>query len=187
MQPYIMNDTLPTWTDVAQVVIGVVGMCVALWTLRKLVSRDLQREAEIYSLTTIASQLRDLQVLNEKRYVESKIPHLHIELENDKDFRQYVLSFTNSNPNSKITKYTKEDNRGYLNSIATSIFQKGSVQEFSFVLGRVIGEPFYITMSYWVDNQYLYVQDLYIYEYGKTLSVMPHRLKYIGIENITEE
>jgi len=78
-----MDDSLPNWTDVAQVLFSAIGMFVALWTLIKLVSRDKDRESEIRSLSTIAEQLYDLQKLNDRRYMQTKTPRLEMEIKHD--------------------------------------------------------------------------------------------------------
>ena len=162
---YIMEDTLPSWTDVAQVIIGTIGMVVALWTLRKLVSRDLQREAEIYSLTMIARQLRDLQSLNEKRHLESKKPKMKIELKRD---LQYFINFTNLNGNCQITEYNKKEIGRPLSGSISSISNSGNVQHFNFSVPNLITNdlPRIFELTYIVESTYIYKQIVKIHLHG---------------------
>ncbi|MCR5863108.1 hypothetical protein LRS05_13675 [Flavobacterium sp. J372] len=179
----IDNSQLPNWADFLQVIIAAIGMIAAIIGAYKLIARDRQREAEIKSLSNIAKQLGDLQVLNEKRYVDSKIPHLQIQCRIHEDFGSYFLFFKNINPNAQITQYSKEDSRGYKFSLVKrGITDVGNSQEFSFGITAIKKEDFYVTMKYIVDGKYQYSQELYIYYYIDKYVVDPHSIFYLGID-----
>lgn len=178
MSFYIMDDKLPNWTDV----VGALGAVATVLTLIKLLMRDKKRESEIASLSAIASQLKDMLEINEKRYLESKVPHIQVSLQKEPSLNEYVLNFTNINPNSKITNYSGKNVVGFSNNIKTSISDIGATQAFSFVV-FIKEESFFITVTYIVDNKYLYTQDILIYKNNGTYEANPHRISYVGSEH----
>ncbi|AXG73088.1 hypothetical protein DVK85_02130 [Flavobacterium arcticum] len=167
-----MSDTLPNWTEVAQFIIGSIGMGVALWTLIKLVSRDKQRESEIASLSLIASKLEELQEVNQKRYVESKNPQLEIRCDRDYELGgHYFLYFKNLNNNGKITKFLKSDYKG---GMVSRISNLGKEQEFAFsITAPKKGETLTIFMTYIIEDTHEFQQELFIYYYQDKLIVRP--------------
>jgi len=179
---YLFNDELPNWTEFVQVVIATLGMIATVITLYKLMKKDKQRESEIASLSLIAFQLKEMLSLNEKRYVESQIPHIEVECKKDEVFRSYFLHFRNTNPNSRITEYKRTDSRGLEVHLATRLSDNGDKQEFSFSINTKKDVPFNIEMTYIVNDKYIYTQELSVHKSYDTYAVHPFQIKLADIK-----
>lgn len=176
-----MNDSLPNWTEVTQVIIGTLGVLATVITLWKLMSKDKQRESEIASLSSIASQLKDMLELNEKRYIESKKPHIEIELKRD---MHYFLHFKNTNSNSQITQFKRENLEGPNSGMVSKISNLGHNQFFSFSAhGVSIDKVMKIQMTYIVEETYTFKQLVSIHAEGMKIVV---RGGIISLENNPE-
>lgn len=173
MEWYIMEDKLPNWTDVAQTVIGTLGIAATVITLWKLMKRDKERESEIASLSSIASQLKDMMALNESRYMDSKMPHLEIDCRFDNNLKSYILFFKNLNLNSRITSYNKNDSRGFKTYMATKVHEKSGSQVFSFTIETPDQEQFFMNMSYTIDEKFHFGQNLQIHMANEKFTVSP--------------
>ncbi|MFC6095789.1 hypothetical protein ACFPVY_03950 [Flavobacterium qiangtangense] len=163
MEWYIMKDELPTWTDVAQTVIGTLGIAATVITLWKLMKKDKERESEIANLTLIAQKFAELTELNNTRYKEGKMPIMQIITSTDTD-GYYLIEIKNLNKNGKVTNYSKMDSRGLKNTLETGLIENEGEQEFAFYIDTSDDEPFILIMSYTVEHRLLYSQNLEVYK-----------------------
>lgn len=163
-----MDNDLPNWTEVAQVIIGFFGFGIAILTVRKLLKKDIERASEIHSLSAIASQLKDLQLLNERRYIDSKKPQLEISILRDGNL--YFVCFRNLNSNGQITSYSKDYSAGMAEK---NVSHRGKEQTFVFSLISIPKkrEILKILMTYVVDNTYEFQQQIELYLFNDQVAV----------------
>jgi len=162
---YHVKDELPVWTDLAQAIIGTLGIAATVITLWKLMKKDKERESEIASLSVIANQLKDMMVLNERRYVESKTPNIVSDFTPTSTSNNgYKITLKNLNVSSRITSYelTAPDNSPISRS---AILDEAGFQKIGFFIFMKDTYHTMITADFTVDKKYVYRQ---VYYFRKT-------------------
>jgi hypothetical protein len=163
----------PKWTDTVSAISAAIGVPLVLFTLYKLMTNDKERQSEIRSLSTIATQLTAMQSETEKRYKASKKPHITIQLEKAHQGNRIKLDFTNSNSNVTIKDFQltneKSDFVG-MNATLTSINDIGGQQKFSIIFNgkeKAI-EWIILRLDYTTEEGYVFIQDVTVwYDNGK--------------------
>jgi len=168
----------PSWTDILQAFAAAIGIPLTIFTLLKLVIKDKQRDSEIKSLSTVADQLTNMQIENEKRYKSSKKPHLGIKLVANLDSKNVKLDFTNSNSNTSITAYKVNDDSpgsGEYNITRSGISSDKGFQFFWIVLSsqQELFEYAVLHMDYSTEEGYVFIQDIIIWLEGETYVLSP--------------
>jgi hypothetical protein len=174
----IMDSSLPNWTEFAQVIIGSVGMVAAIIGAVKLIKRDKDRESEVTSLSSIAGRLTDLISLNERAYLESKIPRLTVECQIDDMTNGYFIYITNKNINGRITNYSCKDRRDYTTVLSALVSEMSGEQKFSFNITTNKEKDFTIDMTYTVDKKYIYAQEIFVFEYKDKFVTAPRPIEF---------
>lgn len=167
---YIMDDSLPSWTDVVQASAAIIGTIAAIIGAWKLIARDKQRESEIKSLASIASKINDLQLLYEKRFVESKKPHIQLEFK--RDLKNFVVC-KNTNPLSQIVDYSRTDLRHskFYGSVSP-ISNEGTIQKFNFSVSKVTpGNPVEVEVIYSIQGGFKFKQLIHITDDGWSIKI----------------
>lgn len=168
-----MNDSLPTWTDVAQTVIGTLGIAATVITLWKLMKKDEDREKEIANLSVIASQLKDMMALSETRYVESKIPRFKVDYTRVASGRMNVVILHNENSNGRISNYEiSEVAENVKITQKHDIYEEGGFQKIRFLL--TYDKDVFRTkllFRFVVDSKYVYTQYAQCNRLGEVLKV----------------
>lgn len=165
----------PKWTDIVSAISAAVGVPLVLFTLYKLMKKDKERESEITSLSTIATQLTAMQAETEKRYKATKKPHITIQLDKAQQGNRIKLDFTNTNSNVTIKSFQITNDKSDLvskNVTSTSINDVGGQQKFSIILNGK-NEPIIwmiLHLDYTTEENYVFIQDVTVWlDSGKYL------------------
>lgn len=163
-----MEPNVPTWTDMVSAISAAIGVPLILYTLYKLIKKDEERESEIKSLATIASQLAKIQSETEKRYKASKKPYITIKLEKAQESNRIRLDFTNTNSNVTIKNFKlSNDNLDFAgkNVTASSITDSGGQQMFSIVLNPKEERINWIMLhlDYTTEEGFVFIQDVSVW------------------------
>lgn len=177
---------IPKWTDILQASAAAIGIPLTVFTLYKLVMKDKQRESEIQSLSTIASQLTEMQIETEKRYKTSKKPNIDIKCETNLEKKFVKIYFTNTNNNTSLISYNlnndKSDFREFTASTSTINTLNGnqhfwiilSYKESSFDFSK-------LNLDYVTEEGYTFIQDISIWFENNKCVFSPSPI--IDIEN----
>lgn len=158
----------PKWTGIVSAISSAIGVPLVLFTLYKLMRKDKERESEINSLATIATQLTAMQAETEKRYKASKKPHIAIQLEKAQQGNRIKLDFINTNSNATIKGFQLTNDKSDFvgkNAITTTINDIGGQQTFSIILNGK-EEPIewlILRLDYTTDEGYVFIQDVTVW------------------------
>ncbi len=159
---------IPKWTEVLQAFAAAIGIPLTIFTLYKLVMKDKQRESEIQSLSTIASQLTDMQLESEKRYKMSRKPIINIEINTDLNKQIVKLDFCNTNINSSLINksltYNNPDFDDFSASTST-INTKNGNQYFWIALSykKPLLNQVELHLDYTTEEGYVFIQNVLIW------------------------
>lgn len=164
----VICSEITKWTDIVSAISSTVGVPLVLFTLYKLMNKDKERESEINSLATIATQLSSMQVEIEKRYKASKKPHIDVQLERAQQGNRIKLNFTNNNLHVTLKSFQLANNESDFvgkNATKTTINDVGGRQKFSIILNGK-GQPiewFILHINYTTEEGYVFFQDIAVW------------------------
>jgi hypothetical protein len=92
----------PMWTDVWQTIAALIGIPATIVGFIILFVKDHNKENQIKKLSEIASNLQDMVVSSEKRYIQTRKPIINIRVEVKEDIKAVKLRIYNFNQTSQV-------------------------------------------------------------------------------------
>lgn len=172
---YIMTDSLPDWTGVVQAAAAIFGTVFAVITVWKLMARDKQREKEVESLISIASQLTSIMSHNENKFEDSKKPRFGYRHKFESGILTIVM--TNKNPYSTIINFSIDNKDAYSNLLiektVINSHSDGQLIEFSIEAENEFPRFIILELDYQTEEKYTFIQDLTIFTIGDKPQLIP--------------
>jgi len=172
-----MND--PSWTDITQTIVSIIGLFATIIGVIVLLSRDKNKEIQIEKLSEISENLSKMISGSELRYINSLKPRIFIRFTLTAESKTISLIFKNSNKGSSIRHYDLTDvDEMSMKKYPVTDSDGSQVFEVTLTYREVSFDPKVVKVNYITSEGHKFTQTLIMWVHNGGFYCSPSTITY---------